>query len=101
MALKLRLDPRAKRDLVEIRTYLLDHAGPAAANRVREHLRVRFHRLRGNPMIGVVTAEPGIRLLAPTRYPCRIYYTATARELVILHVRHSARRDPDLGDLGH
>ena len=52
------------------------------------------------PLIGVATSEPGIRILPPTRYPYRIYYTVTDVAVVILHIRHSARHDPDLGDLG-
>jgi plasmid stabilization system protein ParE len=100
MALKLRLDPQAKRDLAEIRRYLLEHAGEASANRVRDHLRKRFKRLLTKPMLGVDTAEPDILYLAPIRYPYRIYYTVTAVDVVILHVRHSSRLDPDLSGLG-
>lgn len=101
MALKLRLDPQAKQDLAEIRAYLLEHAGTASANRIRDHLRKRFKRLLTKPMLGVETAEPGILYLAPIHYPYRIYYTVTAVAVVILHIRHNARLDPDLGDLGH
>jgi plasmid stabilization system protein ParE len=60
MALKLRLDPQARHDLIEIRTHLLEHAGLAAANRVRGHLRKRFQRLLTKPMLGVETAEADI-----------------------------------------
>jgi plasmid stabilization system protein ParE len=101
MALKLRLDSQAKRDLVEIRAYLLEHAGEASANRVRDHLRKRFRRLLTKPMLGTETGERDILYLAPIRYPYRIYYTVTAVDVVILHVRHSARLDPDLRTLGH
>ncbi|HEY5827616.1 MAG TPA: type II toxin-antitoxin system RelE/ParE family toxin [Hyphomicrobiaceae bacterium] len=31
----------------------------------------------------------------PTRYPYRIYYTVQGDEVVILHIRHTARRAPD------
>ena len=99
MALKLRLDQQAKRDLIEIRSYLLEHAGDAAAQRVRKHLRARMDMLQRMPLIGVATSEPAIRILAPTRYPYRIYYTLTGDAVVVLHIRHSARRDPALGDL--
>lgn len=99
MALKVRLDAQAKRDLLHIRSYLIEHAGRAAAERVREHLRQRINRLRDLPLMGVVTSEPAIRVLPPTRYPYRIYYTLTADAVVILHIRHTARRDPDFADL--
>jgi plasmid stabilization system protein ParE len=61
MALKLRLDRQAKHDLIEIRGYLLAHAGEAAAQRVRKHLRARMEMLQRMPLIGVATSEPGIR----------------------------------------
>ena len=99
MALRIRFDAQAKRDLLDIRSYLMEHAGTAAAERVRKHLRERIYRLHDTPLIGVVTSEPSIRILPPTRYPYRIYYTVAAEAVVILHIRHSARRDPDLDDL--
>lgn len=100
MALTVRLDAQARSDLEAIRAYLTLHAVAAAADRVRAHLRQRIRRLRHTPLIGVTTSEPGIRILPPTRYPYRIYYTVTADAVVVLHIRHSARRDPDLGELG-
>jgi len=98
MALKLRLDPQAKRDLADIRGYLIENAGTGTAERVRKHLRGRINLLPERPLIGVATSEPGIRILAPTRYPYRIYYTVTDDAIVILHIRHTARREPESGD---
>ena len=71
MVVKVRLHPRARRDLIEIRDYLIDRAGPASAERVRQHLRERIARLGKEPQIGVASSEPGIRVLSPTRYPYR------------------------------
>ena len=99
--MKLRLDPQAAKDIKEIRAYLLAEAGPAAADRVRSHLRKRMEGLRHNPRLGVATTEPDIRILPPTRYPYRIYYAIMPDATVILHVRHSARRDPDFKDLSN
>ena len=99
MALKLRFDDQAKRDLVGIRTYLIAHANEVLAERVRAHLRTRFKRLCQNPNIGVLSANPRIRVLAPARYPYRIYYGVVGDALVVLHVRYTACRDPDLNDL--
>jgi toxin ParE1/3/4 len=95
MALKLRLDPQAAKDVQSIRAYLLAEAGPKVAERVRNHLLKRMESLRDNPTLGVTTTEPDIRVLPPTRYPYRIYYTTMREAVVVLHVRHSARRDPD------
>ena len=101
MALKLRLDPQAAKDLKEIRAYPVAEAGPAIAERVRNHLRRRIEFLQHNPRLGVPATEPDIRILPPTRYPYRIYYTITPDAVVILHIRHSARRDPDFRNLSN
>jgi plasmid stabilization system protein ParE len=99
MAEHVRLDPQAKRDLIGIRDYLLLHAGEAPAQRVRLHIRARIRMLARRPMIGVATSEPGIRVLPPTRYPYRIYYTIIDDTVIVLHVRHASRREPNLAGL--
>ena len=73
--MNLRWDARALRDLRAIRNYIAAQSSPAAADRVRQHLRNRVNRLLTNPFIGVVTTNPQIRILPPTRYPYRVYYT--------------------------
>lgn len=93
--MNIRWDARALSDLRDIRRYIARHGSPAAADRVREHLRIRVERLLARPLIGVLTSHPEIRILPPTRYPYRIYYTIQREEVVILHIRHSARSEPD------
>ncbi len=99
MALKVRLQRRARTDLASIRAYLLQEAGEQAANRVRQLLLQRILRLSDRPLLGTMTSNPRIRVLAPTKYPYRIYYSVTASTVVILHIRHTARRPLDLGSL--
>jgi|SRR5271165_5154429 len=101
MVLKLRLDVQAWDDFSAIREHLMAEAGAAAADRVRDHLRKRMESLRHNPRLGVRTSDPDIRILPPTRYPYRIYYTVTGEAIVILHIRHSARRDPNIADFSN
>jgi plasmid stabilization system protein ParE len=93
--MNLRWDARALQDLRDIRSYLAVHGSPAAADRVRQRLRARVHRLLTNPFIGVATTNHQIRILPPTRYPYRIYYTVQEDDVVILHIRHTARLAPD------
>ena len=90
---------RARADLASIRSYLMQHAG-LAANRVRSHLRRKIIRLAEVPLAGVSTTRAGIRILPPTRYPYRIYYTVTDASVVILHIRHTSRRSPEIDDIG-
>ncbi len=99
MGLSIRLDPQARQDLTAIRAYLLSQAGPQPAKRVGSYLQRRIRSLANNPRLGIVTSEPRIRVLPPTRYPYRIFYTITPDAIVILHIRHSARRDPDFTNL--
>jgi toxin ParE1/3/4 len=91
----IRWDPRALDDLRDIRRYIAQHGSPAAADRIREHLRTRIERLLTSPLIGILTSNPEIRILPPARYPYRIYYTIQGDDVVILHIRHSARSEPD------
>jgi toxin ParE1/3/4 len=93
--MKLRYDARAIEDLREIRNYIAAHGAPAAADRVRQHLRASINRLPKTPLMGTISSIPDIRILPPTRYPYRIYYTVGDKEIVILHIRHTARRAPD------
>lgn len=97
--MKVRLDQQARRDLIDIRTYLCQHASPAAAERVQRHLQTRIKGLGRHPHIGTRTSDPDIRVLAPTRYPYRIYFTVMQNAVVVLHVRHTARQSPDFGRL--
>lgn len=99
MGLKLLLHRRAERDLRSIQGYLLEEAGAPAAERVRAHLHRMMLRLTGTPYMGRPTSNPEIRILPPTRYPYRLYYTVTADAVIVLHIRHTARRDPDTSEL--
>jgi toxin ParE1/3/4 len=93
--MNIRWDVRALEDLRDIRRSIAKRGSPAAADRVREHLRIRIVRLLTRPLIGVLTSNPEIRILPPSRYPYRIYYTIQGDDVVILHIRHSARLEPD------
>lgn len=93
--MSIRWDARAVQDLQDIRSYIVQHGSPAAADRVRLHLRSRIELLLTKPLIGVPTSNSEIRILPPTRYPYRIYYTVQGNDVVILHIRHSARLAPD------
>ena len=93
--MRLRWDARAIQDLHDIRSYISARSSPAAANRVRQNLHARADRLRVHPCIGVDTRKTELRILQPTRYPYRIYYMVQGDEIVILHIRHTARGAPD------
>ncbi len=97
--MKVELRPRAVTDLEEIRDFLLENASEQAANRVRQHLQQRIRSLGKRPVRPTATSHPSIRILSPTKYPYRIYYTVIDRTVVVLHVRHTSRQLPDLDEL--
>jgi plasmid stabilization system protein ParE len=95
MGLRVRLHARARADLRDIHHYLLHHANPRSAERVRHHLLHRMAQLSDFPLSGQSADRPGVRVLNATRYPYRIYYVVRSKEVVILHIRHTARQSPD------
>ena len=102
MSLRVKWHRRAARDLRSIQDHLVQEFGAPAAKRVRSELRQSARRLALHPfLLGRPISDSEIRILSLTRYPYRIHYTVTAVAVVILHIRHSARLDPDPSDLGH
>ena len=93
--MKVRFDARAVEDLREIRRYIAEHGSTEAAERVRKHLRARCLRLKDFPLMGVASAQLEVRVLPPIRYPYRVYYTVQDTYVVILHIRHTSRQEPD------
>lgn len=49
--------------------------------------KVRFAARPARPrLIGVLASNPEIRILPPSRYPYRIYYTIQGDDVVILYI---------------
>jgi plasmid stabilization system protein ParE len=95
VAIKVRLHPRARRDLADIREYIRRTDGPQKAERVRLHLKSRIERLGQAPQLGITSSEADIKILSPTLYPYRIYFMRTTDAVVVLHVRHTSRHLPE------
>ncbi|MET0194954.1 MAG: type II toxin-antitoxin system RelE/ParE family toxin [Hyphomicrobiaceae bacterium] len=92
--MKLRWDAQALQDIREIHRYIAANSSRAAAGRVRGHFKARARMLLQSTRMGVPSNQPGVRILQPTRYPYRIYYTVQGDEIVILHIRHTSRQAP-------
>jgi plasmid stabilization system protein ParE len=73
--MKLRWDAQALRDIREIHRYVAANSSRAAADRVRRHFQARAGMLLHRTRLGVPSSQSGVRILQPTRYPYRIYYT--------------------------
>lgn len=98
MALKVRFTRRAQSDIAKIRVHILQH-DQAAAERVRRAVVASIVRLSEHGLIGRQSELPGVRIKLVPRYPFKIYYRATPDSVQILHVRHTARREPDPGEV--
>ncbi len=91
--MKLRFTERALRDLQEISSYIREH-NPSAAQRVRAAILDSLELLVIFPDAGRRQAVEGVRKLVTRSYAYLVYYRVdrTAGEVVILSVRHPARR---------
>jgi plasmid stabilization system protein ParE len=98
MALTIRLTPQAYADLDDIRSYLLPRS-PQGAERVRQAIEATIDLLAAFPGIGRQTDIVDVHVLSAGRYPYLVYHALLAGELVVLHVRHSARDAPKPDDI--
>jgi toxin ParE1/3/4 len=91
--MKLRFTPRATADLMEIADYIHEH-NPAAARRVRAAIYDSLQNLILFPHVGRKQKVEGVRKFVTRKFAYLIYYTVdeVAAELVILNVKHPARR---------
>lgn len=91
--MRLRFTPRATRDLAEIAEYIHQH-NPNAAQRVRTAILESLQDLVIFPELGRRQTVEGIRKLITRKYPYLVYYRLdrTNEEIVVLAIRHQARR---------
>jgi toxin ParE1/3/4 len=96
--MRVRFTPRAFSDLEAIRTYIAEN-NPAAAGRVVALIEQIALRLGDFPESGQRSDELDARVVFSTRYPNRIYYRVASGEVLILHIRHAARRPLEAGEV--
>lgn len=98
MALVLRITPRAEQDLAGLREYILVRNKLAA-----EHVRLRIERsvniLLDHPHIAQRTSRPGVFRSTVPRYGYKLFFMIEDGALVLLHIRHGARDEPNLAEL--
>lgn len=83
--------PRALRDLEGIASYLSQRS-PAGALNVLATIKSSIEALAAFPEIGRVVDNAEHRRFPVLRYPHAVFYRIAGGELLILHVRHTARR---------
>ncbi|HEX9753137.1 MAG TPA: type II toxin-antitoxin system RelE/ParE family toxin [Methyloceanibacter sp.] len=93
--MRISYSPRAVADLAEIGGYLAERNSRAAAA-VEQRIRIIIELVGQYPASGRVLEErPGVRAIPLGNYPYRIFYTVFGNELIILHIRHTAREPID------
>jgi plasmid stabilization system protein ParE len=96
--MSVRYTPRAFGDLESVRSYVAQH-NPAAAGRVIALIERMVARLADFPEAGQRSDEFDARVISSARYPYRVYYRIVSGEVIILHIRHTARRPLERGEL--
>ncbi|HXX04649.1 MAG TPA: type II toxin-antitoxin system RelE/ParE family toxin [Xanthobacteraceae bacterium] len=91
--MRLRFTPRAIENIVSIAEYIRAR-NPKAAYLVRAAIYESLQNLILFPHAGRLQQTEGVRKLVTRKYAYLIYYTVdhAAEEIVVLSVKHSARR---------
>ena len=95
--MRIRFTTRAFADLSSIHSYLGEH--PKLAGELVSFIERLAQGLKDFPEIGQRSDELNVRVILAGRYPYRIYYRVEAEEIAILHIRHTARKAPEAGDV--
>jgi toxin ParE1/3/4 len=99
--MKLRFAPRAERDLDDIHSYIA-RENPAAADRVRNAILNKAQIVARGPYLGMQSGtSKTLRSVLASPYQYRIHYSLTVDELIVLHIRHTARRPWSPNDDDH
>jgi toxin ParE1/3/4 len=91
--MKVRFTRPAQRDLAQIHAYISQDS-PVIASRFVARLIERSRQLADNPFEGRETDEPNARVIIARRLRYFIFYTITADEIHVTHIRHTSRRRP-------
>jgi toxin ParE1/3/4 len=89
--MRIEWDPRAVRDLREIRAFIAADK-PTAAARVAQQIKASVERLSEFPMMGRQARHSNIRILPISGFPYVVYYRLMPEVVEILGVFHGARR---------
>ncbi len=88
--MKLRYTLRGADELDQVLAYI-EAQSPQGARRVQTRIQVIINLILQHPHAGQLTSKGRLRRMIASPYPYLIFYQATADEIVIHGVRHSAR----------
>ena len=88
--MKVRYTDTAATEVEEILEFISRH-NRVAAVRLNARLEQTVGILADFPDMAQMSDEPGVGRMPVGRYPLLVFYTVESNEVVILHVRHTAR----------
>jgi toxin ParE1/3/4 len=89
--MRVRFSSPARDELGAIYSYIAEH-NPTAAQRVKARIREAAEQLSNAPYMGRKTDRAEVRVRIVNPYPYLIFYTIRDQEVLVLHIRHAARR---------
>lgn len=89
--MRVRFSSRARDELDAIYSYIAEH-NPTAAQRVKTRIRAAAEQLGDFPYMARKTDRANVRVRIVNPFPYLIFYTIRNEEVMILHIRHGARR---------
>jgi len=95
--MKIRFTRRSRADILSILTYLSERS-PQGRRNVGRAFEKTIELIGEHPHIGRDSGERNTRVLRVGRYPYLIYWSVMDDGVVIVHIRHTARR-PWRGEL--
>jgi plasmid stabilization system protein ParE len=96
--MKVSFTETAYAELGDIHSFLIQ-INPTAARTVVARIESTVRQLGMFPYIGRPKYRQNVRMFPVRRFPYLIFYTIEADEVVILSIRHAARRRPAEADL--
>jgi len=89
--MKVRITPRARADIDEIRRYLQTKS-PSGAHNVLRSIYAAIKFIGENPRATEETDELDVHVKVIVEYPYKMFYRIAATAVEILHIRHTSRR---------
>jgi toxin ParE1/3/4 len=89
--MRVRFTRRSQADVRVIFSYL-DERSPRGAQNVKRALKKAVELIGNYPHVGRLSGEQDTRVLRVGRYPYLVYWSVERDEVLIVHIRHAARR---------